>query len=336
MIIKPKSFFCISLFLTFFVIAESCGNREEKKIPKNQTIVDNQEDKIAFTPPDTSRIPNDETGKLIWYGRELLLKTAYYIGPNGVKGKFLGNKMNCSSCHLEGGTKPYGLNYFSTYANYPQYRSRENRVLTLAERVNNCIERPHLGRPLPIKSTEMLAILAYIKWVGEEVPASEHGGSDVRIDIDFLDEPADTINGKIVYDNVCKSCHGENGEGKLRIDGISYEFPPLWGPKSYPPGSSMHRIIVAAQFIKANMPFGTTYENKKLTDKEAFDVAAFINSDQHRRPQKKGVDYPDNSTKPIDIPYGPYDDPFTATQHKYGPFKPIITYRKENGRKVVY
>ena len=64
-----------------------------------------------------------------------------------------------------------------------------------------------------------------------------------------------------------------------------------------------------------------------LTDNEAWDVAAFVNSQP--RPEKKFIgDWPDISTKPVDHPFGPYNDSFTKEQHKYGPFAPIAKAKK--------
>src|SRR3546814_7456590 len=57
-------------------------------------------------------------------------------------------------------------------------------------------------------------------------------------------------------------------------------FPPLWGPDSYNWGAGMARIDTAAGFIKANMPLGKPFS---LTDQEAWDVAAFV--DSHERPK---------------------------------------------------
>ena len=70
------------------------------------------------------------------------------------------------------------------------------------------------------------------------------------------------------------ACHGENGEGPPDING-RYAFPPLWGPDSYNWGRRMHRVNTAAGFIYANMPLGQPYS---LTPKEAWDVAAYVNS----------------------------------------------------------
>ena len=67
------------------------------------------------------------------------------------------------------------------------------------------------------------------------------------------------------------------------------------------------------------MPNGTTYENPVLTDEEAWDVAAYINS--LPRPERRFADdWPDISKKPYDHPFGPYADTFSEAQHKYGPF----------------
>ena len=70
------------------------------------------------------------------------------------------------------------------------------------------------------------------------------------------------------------------------------------------------------------MPQGVTYENPQLTDEEAWDVGAFINSQQ--RPHiKVPKDWPDKAKKPFDHPFGPYADNFSEKQHKLGPFKAI-------------
>ena len=62
--------------------------------------------------------------------------------------------------------------------------------------------------------------------------------------------------------------------------GTEMVFPPLWGAHSYNWGAGMHRINTAAAYIKANMPLGNYLA---LTDQQAWDVAAFMNS--HERPQ---------------------------------------------------
>ena len=76
-------------------------------------------------------------------------------------------------------------------------------------------------------------------------------------------------------------------------------------------------------FVHSNMPAGTTWEAPALTIEEAWDAAAFV--DSQPRPQMKDLDrdYPNRLQKPVDAIYGPYPDPFGQEQHRFGPFQPI-------------
>lgn len=322
--------FSIALLLS--IALYSCHQKIEV-----QELKPSDEFESVHQHPYLDSIPDGPEGDMIRYGRELILNTAKYIGPEGSAGQFLGNKMNCTNCHLDAGTRPYGYNFFSTYANYPQYRSRENQVMTMEQRVNNCVERPHNGTPLPLDSKEMVAIVTYIKWLGEGVAIGTKVKGSERIAMTFPNRAADPKLGSEIYERECARCHGEDGQGKFNKEGLSYEYPPLWGLDAYQSGSSMFRLIKAAQFIKANMPHDqATWENPKLSDEEAFDVAAYINSPEHVRPMAEGPDYEDIRTKYVDYPIGPYDDPFSQEQHKYGPFQPIIDYRKHEGLYLKY
>ena len=135
--------------------------------------VNNKEKKVDLLKVNLSEIPAGKFGDEVRYGRELMINTAYNIGPEGINGKYTGNKMNCSNCHQDAGTKAFSLNLMSSHENYPQYRAREGKVLTLAERVNNCIERPHNGKPLPLDSREMVAFLSYLKWINGFAPKNK-------------------------------------------------------------------------------------------------------------------------------------------------------------------
>lgn len=289
--------------------------------------------------PDTSTIPSGPTGDMIRYGRELIVNFPYYLGPKGTVGKFGNNGLGCQNCHLDAGTRPYGLNFFSAHARYPQYRGREGRILTLGDRVNNCIERPMNGTPMPLDSKEMVAILAYMKWLSAGVPVGGHVAGDQLKEIALLSRPADPHKGREIYTRHCMRCHGDDGQGVLKEDGKSYVYPPVWGKQSYQPGSSMHRLIKSAQFIKYNMPFDLArWDKPVLTDEEAQDVASYINDDKlHQRPHTElDDDYPVQVDKPVDYCDGPYSDPFTDQQHKYGPFQPIIEWRKKNKQPTGY
>lgn len=324
--------FVIGALLTPFLFG-ACGSGGNK--PGNEPPTVNAD--TLFAAPDTSKIPNDKFGEMVRYGRELMLKTAYYIGPNGVAGKYLGNKMNCSNCHQEGGIKPFSFNLMMSHLQYPQYRAREARVLSLAERVNNCVMRPHSGKPLPLDSKEMIAFLSYLKWINAQLKDKQAKGLEMP-EFTFPNRAADPQKGAALYTTHCTRCHGDNGEGVMDSLNITYKYPPLWGPNAYQPGSSMHRVIKQARWLKANMPQDLAKWYKPiLTDEEAFDLAAFVNDDRiHQRPNPKIFDYPFPADKAIDYGKGPFADTFPEIQHKFGPYPPIVEYWKAKGRKASY
>ena len=291
-----------------------------------------------FISIDTSLISDDKFGEAVRYGRELMINTAYYIGPNGIKGTYLGNKMNCTNCHQDAGTKPFSFNLMSTHDNYPQYRAREGKILTLAERVNNCVMRPHNGKPLPLDGEEMVAFLSYFKWINGFVPKGKTFKGAKNMKVDFMAGAASPSRGKILFEQNCIRCHGNDGEGQLNADKTTYIYPPLWGAYGYQPGSSMHRVIKQAQWLKANMPYDKVMVDKPfLTDEEALDIAAYVNNDDlHKRPNPKTFDYPHAEEKAIDYDKAPFADTFSVSQHKYGPYQPIIDYWKNKGMHASY
>lgn len=325
---------CFLLFCAIFCV-QSCDTETPAVVANVDTV---QQEKV-YTAPDTATLPNDEFGNMVRYGRELIVNTAYYLGPEGTVGHYLNNKMNCGNCHLDAGTRPYGLNYFSSHARYPQYRGRENKIISLADRVNNCIERPHDGKPIPLDSKEMLAITSYMKWLSQNVPVGKRVKGDDGVTLQYPNRAADPERGAIVYTKHCASCHGNDGQGQWKYDSSTYTYPPLWGMQSYEAGSSMHRVLKAARFIKANMPDKQAFWYKPvLTDEEAVDVSAFINDDRiHARPQPlKSMGYENISVKPIDYGVGPYTDTFSELQHKFGPYQPIIDYHEGYKLPIVF
>jgi thiosulfate dehydrogenase len=283
----------------------------------------------TFLKPDTSKIPKTKEGTMIRYGRELIANTAKYIGPQGSVAH-LTNGMNCQNCHLEAGTKPFGNNYLSVHSTYPKYRDRSGRIETEAKRVSDCIERSLNGIAVAPESKEMLAILAYLHWVGRGVSIGEKANGSGLKDLAYLDRAADVQKGEFVYAAKCQSCHQHNGQGqKPGGDSAGWRYPPLWGNNSYNIGAGLYRISNFAKYVKCNMPFGATYSKPQLTDEEAWDVAAYVNS-QPRPTKDLSKDFPDISKKPVDYPFGPYTDAFTEQQHKFGPFK--VIEEKKNGK----
>jgi len=270
---------------------------------------------------------------LVRYGRELIENTSHYLGPDGAVMQ-LTNGMNCQNCHLDGGTLPWGNNYGAVASMYPQYRARSGGLETIVKRISDCMERS-LNAPKAVDSNsrEMRAIIAYMNWLGEGIPKKHKPKGSGIMQLPFPDRAADPLKGQQVFINKCQRCHGADGQGQKKPDAVVYVYPPLWGPHSYTTAAGLYRLSRFAGYVKSNMPFGeVNYHNPQLSDEEAWDVAAFVNSQP--RPQKVfKEDWPDISQKPFDHPFGPFADTFSEAQHKYGPFKPIIEAKEQLAKK---
>lgn len=264
------------------------------------------------------------------YGEDLVANTSHYLGPHGSVAQIT-NGMNCQNCHLNGGRKPFGNNYGAVASTYPKFRDRSGGMESIGKRVNDCFERSLNGKALDSVSREMQAIVAYIKWLGKDVPKGEIPKGSGIITLPFLDRAADPVRGMAVFGEKCQSCHGSDGQGVKVQNSPFYTYPPLWGDNSYNDGAGLYRISRFAGYVKDNMPFSpeVNHFHPQLTNEEAWDVAAFVNS-QPRPHKDAGSDWPDISKKPFDHPFGPYTDSFSEEQHKFGPFKPIVEGKKNH------
>lgn len=278
--------------------------------------------------PEIGALPDDETGRLVRRGRDLVTATYAHIGPQvpDPAKRYAGNNLACGNCHLHAGTKKFGLPIYGLFARFPQYSARAGAEITIEDRIDGCMTRSMNGRPLPADSSEMKAFVAYVRFLsvgyGPDRPVSGLGAGAMP----ELDRAADPVRGKTVYARACLDCHGTDGQGirrSLPTTDLGYMVPPLWGPDSFNDGAGMARLITAANFLHFNMPHGTDYLDPRLSVEDAWDVAAYMIS--QTRPRRPGLDkdFPDLLAKPVDTPYGPYADGFSEQQHTYGPFAPI-------------
>jgi len=240
---------------------------------------------IEFNPPSPETIPGSQLGEQIRLGYQIVVNTQEYARP------YVGNRLNCTNCHLDGGLNPNSVSFVGLAAVYPEYRTRNARVNTLADRINECFERSLNGRALPPDSSKMQAVVSYITWLSRGVPSGAtipwRGLQPIQ-----LGRPLDSENGKKVFAGKCAFCHGSGGLGTMAA-------PPIWGPQSYTIAAGMARVSVAAAFIKANMPRTWGWS---LSDDDAYDVAAYINAQSRPDFPGKTNDWPKGG-KPSDAPY---------------------------------
>ncbi len=275
----------LSAILAMAMLVSCSGENARVKTEKPPEADQTGSVAIEFAPPSPETIPGSQLGEQIRPGYLIVVNTQEYARP------YVGNRLNCTNCHLDGGLNPNAASFVGLAAVYPEYRALNARANTLADRVNECFERSLNGRALPPDSSKLQAIVAYITWLSRGVP---QGATLPWRGLQFIDSrrPLDPGNGKKVFANKCAFCHGSDGLGTTAA-------PPVWGPQSYNIAADMARVTVAAVFIKSNMPRSWGWS---LLDDDAYDVAAYVNSQARPDFAEKIRDWPKGG-KPADAPY---------------------------------
>lgn len=218
-----------------------------------------------FSPPAESTIPAGPEGDAIKLGKLLVNDTRKQLPKN------VGNGLNCSNCHIGGGTVASAGPFVGLWGVFPEYRARGANINSLQDRINDCFQRSMNGKAIAYNSKEMNAMLMYIRWLSTGVPTGTpvvgRGMGKVNTEL-----KPDAERGKLIYTQKCASCHSANGDGLANATG-GYTFPPVWGNASFNIGAGMARTYTAAAFIKNNMPLG---QGNTLSEQEAIDVAEFV------------------------------------------------------------
>jgi thiosulfate dehydrogenase len=231
---------------------------------------------------DITKLGPGSQNDLIRYGRDLVVNTARHIGKNATDPalRFAGNDLACQNCHLNAGLQPFAAPFVSTFATFPMMV--DDQVLTLTGRLNGCMRRSLNGKDLPPDGREMQALVAYLQFVGKGTPDGVRLPGMGLKSLASPGSPPDARRGQEVYTKLCSKCHKEDGQGELKPSpGIGYSIPPLWGDASFNAGAGMAKTAYAAAYIRANMPFGISYQDPVLTVQQAWDVAAFMISKSH-------------------------------------------------------
>ena len=225
-----------------------------------------------FSTPRFAALMADANAEQLIRGMHLMTETKARLPKN------VGNDLNCSSCHLNGGTVAQGSPFLGISAFFPSEAPRAGRVISLAERINGCFKRSMNGSPLPAGTPDLQAMLAYIAWMKGATQAGDNvpGRGIAKIDRSVV---PNAVKGKKIFAQQCAVCHGANGEGIKGADGV-VAFPPLWGERSFNIGAGMARTYTAAGFVKANMVMGHGQKfplgQGNLSDQDAVDVAEYF------------------------------------------------------------
>jgi thiosulfate dehydrogenase len=248
--------------------------------------------------PERGGLPADSmVAARVLQGYRIFRQTGRYASA------FVGNGLTCGNCHLNAGQRDRGMPLVGVAAVFPEYRARSGRLISLEDRIRDCFERSMNGTAPGYDSPELLSVAAYITWLSQGQPVGRpptwRGRNVIARAAQVPVAKLDTAAGHAVYSRVCVGCHGAGGEG-VELGGA--RPGPLWGPRSWNDGAGMARVYTAAGFIRYAMPLtapGT------LTDREAQDVAAYINSQPRPSFSHKADDYPGTAI-PADAVYYPH------------------------------
>jgi thiosulfate dehydrogenase len=209
--------------------------------------------------------------------------------------RLTGGKVSCVNCHLNAGQRDRALPLVGVAGMFPEYNNRAARLISLPDRIVDCFMRSENGavheapQHPTTGSKEVLAVAAYISWLsrGYPVGASPAWRNKNAIAADRLIPIAalDAGKGETIYGERCTSCHGADGQGVQIGD---KKAGPLWGPDSWNDGAGAGRVYTLAGIVRYTMPY---LNPGSLTDEEAQQVAAFINSKPRPNYPFKDRDY---------------------------------------------
>jgi thiosulfate dehydrogenase len=232
----------------------------------SQTAQDVSDSAKTWTAPDPATIPEGPLGDSIRLGRRVFTDT-----PKNAAA-YVGNKMSCGHCHIEGGTVAGGIPIVGVPGMFPVYRDREKEVVTFEERIEQCFQRSEHGHRVPNANPIMVGLVAYAQWLSkDQVTGHPFPGRGL---VKLPELSGDPNRGSQIYEQQCALCHGADGAGKPNA------VPAVWGPNAYDDGAGMNDVAKMAAFVQHNMP---QTDPGSLTPQEAYDVASFINSKPHEK-----------------------------------------------------
>lgn len=296
----PTAIFSLSIALAFLVSAqeaviqvdasETGVTETTSKVPdgindnfKNPELdVDEWIDRFEVESREV--YPPGKLGDVVRLGELLIEET----NEHPLTKPFVGNSLKCTSCHLNAGRHEKAGSFIGVAAAYPAFSPREQRVITLEDRILNCFIRSQNGTRPANGSEVPVAIATYITWLSQDTllkmnPTNPLGPNHMTM----LDNPPaepSIERGKSLYQDRCSSCHADDGIG-------TDDGPPVWGSMSFNDGAGLADVPKMASWLKVAMPL----DDADLSDQEAFDVAVYVNS--NARPKFEAIPAQRNPAK---------------------------------------
>ena len=163
----------------------------------------------TWVAPDPATIPQGPLGDSIRLGLQIFNNTPKYAE------RFVGNKMSCTHCHIDGGTVSLGIPMVGLPGIFPMYRDREKTVITFEERIEQCFQRSENGHRIPNDGPEMAGLVAYTQWLSKDQVTGHPFPGRGLVNLPELN--GDAAKGSQIYEEQCSVCHGTDGAGKLPV-----------------------------------------------------------------------------------------------------------------------
>ena len=264
-------------------LAEEAAERREEWLAERQEYTNDPaanppalpvSEEGYFIPNDVADAPDNEFGDSVRRGYEVFTNTQTNASEH------VGNGMNCANCHLGGGTVPGSAPMWAAAVEYPAFRGKNKIINTMEDRIHGCFtysmnaQGSPSGSPPPRDGDIYKDLQSFFYYMAEGAPLEGNLPGRGYSTPPEPEQGYSISRGESVFENNCAVCHGTDGGGRQDPNG-RWIFPALWGDDAFNWGAGMHRINTAAGFIKHNMPLG---QGGSLTDQQAWDVAAYINS----------------------------------------------------------
>ena len=232
-------------------------------------------------PPTT--YPKGELGRLVKLGEDII----YHTHTHPLTRDFVGNDLDCTSCHLDGGKAKSLGTFIGSAAAFPAYSPREKTVQTLQDRINNCFMRSMNGTRPIIDTEASVAMAAYITWLSSGLPIAMNPVKPINpfysklwvnkklVPLAKSATRQVYLEGQQLYSQKCAVCHGEDGQGKMQGDKVLY--PPVWGDNAYNTGAGLAHPVKMATWLQFNMP----PNGAKLSNEEAVAIAIYVDAQPH-------------------------------------------------------
>ena len=297
---------CVLCFAAATLLAGQKGKRSSPSGPPTTvSLIDAKSTMVtAWDIPmnpltDASLDSHPLAGQIRW-GFRLFVNTANEAS------RFSPNALACNNCHLNAGQKEKAMPLVGIASIYPEYNKRDGRLFSLEDRIVGCFKRSmgaignqtrHMFSSTiddsvhvpETDSKEVLALSAYLSWLSRGFPLGKNPpwrGKNVIAKENLIPiKQLDPKRGQALFIEKCSSCHGEDGQGVQIGD---KKAGPLWGPHSWNDGAGASRIYTLAGMIRYAMPY---LDPGSLTDEEAQQISAFINSKERPEYPFKDHDY---------------------------------------------